>query len=201
MSKVIDYYFTPGSPWSYFGHERLRALAAQHGATINVKPVDLSKVFPVSGGLPLPKRAPQRQAYRLFELARWRDFLGIPINFQPKFGAASVEPSSRWIVAATERADGAAMALAGAVLRARWAEEKDIADEATLADLARGAGLDAAALATRAASADITARYDAFSQEAIDRQVFGAPTYVYRDEPFWGQDRLDFLARKLAAGA
>jgi 2-hydroxychromene-2-carboxylate isomerase len=198
MSKVIDYFFTPGSPWSYFGHDRLRALAAQHGATINVRPVDLSKVFPVSGGLPLPKRAPQRQAYRLFELARWRDYLGIPINFQPKFGGASIEPSSRWIVAATEGDAESAMALAGAVLRARWAEEKDIADEATLADLARGTGLDAAALATRAASADVTARYEAFSQEAIDRQVFGAPTYIYRDEPFWGQDRLDFLARKLA---
>ena len=198
MSKVIDYYFTPGSPWSYFGHERLRALAAQHGATINVKPVDLSKVFPVSGGLPLPKRAPQRQSYRLFELARWRDFLGVPINIQPKFGAASVEPSSRWIVAATEVDADKAMALAGAVLRARWAEEKDIADEATLVDLARGVGLDAAALATRAPSAEVTARYDAFSQEAIDRQVFGAPTYVYQDEPFWGQDRLDFLGRKLA---
>ena len=83
-------------------------------------------------------------------------------------------------------------------MRARWAEDKDIADEATLADLARGVGLDAAALAARAASADIAARYEAFSQEAIDRQVFGAPTYVYQDEPFWGQDRLDFLARKLA---
>lgn len=198
MSKSIDYFFTPASPWAYLGHERLRALAAQHGATINVKPMDLSKVFPVSGGLPLPKRAPQRQAYRLFELARWRDFLGIPINFQPKFGAASPELSSRWIVAAAEGGADKAMALAGAVMRARWAEEKDIGDEATLADLARGVALDPVALATRAASADITARYEAFSQEAIDRQVFGAPTYVYQDEPFWGQDRLDFLGRKLA---
>ena len=198
MSKTIDYFFTPASPWSYFGHERLRALAAQHGATINVKPMDLGKVFPVSGGLPLPKRAPQRQAYRLFELARWRDFLGIPINIQPKFGAASPEPASRWIIAAAESGADAAMALAGAVMRARWADEQDIADEATLAALARGVGLDPAALAERAQSAAVAARYDANSQEAIDRQVFGAPTYVYGDEPFWGQDRLDFLARKLA---
>ena len=198
MSKVIDYFFTPASPWSYFGHERLRALAAQHGATVNVKPVDLGKVFPVSGGLPLPKRAPQRQAYRLFELARWRDFLGVPINIQPKFGAASPEPSSRWIIAAGERGADAAMALAGAVMRARWAEEKDIADADTLAELARGVGLDPVALADRAASAEVAARFDAFSQEAIERQVFGAPTYIYGDEPFWGQDRLDFLARKLA---
>jgi 2-hydroxychromene-2-carboxylate isomerase len=198
MSKVIDYYFTPGSPWSYLGHDRFRALAAEHGATISVKPVDLGKVFPVSGGLPLPKRAPQRQAYRLVELERWRDHLGLPLNLQPKFGAVSGDAACRWILAAAEDSTDPAMALAGAAMRARWAEEKDISDAATLAELARGVGLDPDKLAARAASAEVGARYDALSQEAIDRQVFGAPTYVYEGEPFWGQDRLDFLARKLA---
>jgi 2-hydroxychromene-2-carboxylate isomerase len=198
MSKSIDYYFTPGSPWAYLGHERLRALAAQHGVTVNVKPVDLGKVFPVSGGLPLPKRAPQRQAYRLVELARWRDHLGVPINLQPKFGAASGDLACRWIIAAAEISADAGMALAGAAMRARWADEQDISSADTLAELARGAGLDAATLAERAGSAEVAARYDALTQEAIDRQIFGVPTYVYQDEMFWGQDRLDFLARKLA---
>ncbi len=198
MAKVIDYYFTPVSPWAYLGHDRLVALARQHGATIHVKPMDLAKVFPVSGGLPLPKRAPQRQAYRLAELARWRDYLGIPLNVQPKFGTASGDLATRWILAANETAPDHALALAGAVMRARWAEERDIADEATLAALAQALGADAAALAARAQAPDIAARYDALSQEAIDAQVFGAPTYVVDGELFWGQDRLDFLARKLA---
>jgi 2-hydroxychromene-2-carboxylate isomerase len=198
MTKTIDYYFAPVSPWSYLGHDRLVAIAKKRAATIRARPVDLAKVFPVSGGLPLPKRAPQRQAYRLVELARWRDFLGIPLNIQPKFAAASGDPASKWIVAAGEQGDAAAVALAGAVLRARWAEERDIADEATLAALASGAGLDARLLAERAADPAIAARYDALTGEAIARQVFGAPTYVYRDELFWGQDRLDFLDRALA---
>src|SRR5213593_4894681 len=84
-TKVIDYFFTPVSPFSYLGHERFVAVAKKHGAEIRVKPIDLGRVFPVSGGLPLKQRAPQRQAYRLLELKRWREFLGLPLNVQPKF--------------------------------------------------------------------------------------------------------------------
>lgn len=198
MPKAIDYFLTPVSPWSYLGHDRLLAIAARHGASIAPKLVDFARVFPISGGLPLAKRAPQRQAYRLMELARWRDYLGIPINFQPKFGAASGEPGTRWILAAGEHGAKPALDLAGAIMRARWAEERDIADEATLAAIAAGLGLDAKALAARAATPETAARYEADTQEAIERQVFGAPTYIYRGELFWGQDRLDFLDRALA---
>jgi len=103
-----------------------------------------------------------------------------------------------WILAAAESGAAPALALAGAIMRARWGEGRDIAAAATLASIAGASGQDAAALAARAGSPFIAARYDALTQEAIDRQVFGAPTYVYRDELFWGQDRLDFLDRKLA---
>ncbi|MEP7329121.1 MAG: 2-hydroxychromene-2-carboxylate isomerase [Betaproteobacteria bacterium] len=198
MSKTIDYFFTPVSPWAYLGHERFTALARQHGATVVMKPMDLSQIFPVSGGLPLPKRAPQRQAYRLQELARWREFLGIPINVQPKFLASGPELASRYILAACEHSADDALALAGAIMRARWAEDRDIADAATLDALAGGLGQDAPALAARAVTPNLAAAYDATTQDAIDRQIFGAPTYVIQDELFWGQDRLDFLARKLA---
>ncbi len=198
MSKTIEYFFTPVSPWAYLGHERFAALARAHGATVVVKPMDLSKVFPVSGGLPLAKRAPQRQAYRLQEVARWREHLGIPININPKFLASGPELSSHFILAARARSADDALALAGAIMRARWAEERDIGDAATLMAIATALGQDGPALAARAATADVAAAYAASSQDAIDRQIFGAPTYVIGDELFWGQDRLDFLARKLA---
>jgi carboxymethylenebutenolidase len=86
------------------------------------------------------------------------------------------------------------MKLAQAFLRACWSEERNLGDEATLDQIVREQGLDAAALR---ADAGARADYDKFTQEAIDRGVFGAPTYVYRDEIFWGQDRLDFLERAL----
>jgi len=205
MPKLVDYYFTPISPYAYLGHERFLEIASRHGATVAAKPVDYGRIFPVSGGLPLKQRAPQRQAYRLHELKRWSAHLGKPLNLTPKFFPVSADKASKWIIAAQARGDANALRgqedalrLAGALLRGVWAEERDISDEATLAAIAGEQGLDPSVLAAGSASAESGSRYDALTQEAIDRQIFGAPTYVYRDEPFWGQDRLDFLDRALA---
>jgi 2-hydroxychromene-2-carboxylate isomerase len=198
MTKLIDYYFATISPFMYLGHERFVAIAAKHGATIAVKPINMGEVFPVSGGLPLSKRAPQRQAYRLLELKRWSELLNIPLNCQPRFFPVNGDLAASWILAAQERGPEEAMALTGAIGRAIWAQERDVASESTLAGIAEELRLDAAALGRRAATPKMLARYKALTQEAIERRVFGAPTYIYRDELFWGQDRLDFLDRALA---
>lgn len=198
MAKVIDYYFTPISPWTYMGHDRFVALAKRVGAEVRVRPVDYGRVFPVSGGLPLAKRPPQRQAYRLAELKRWREFLRLPLNLQPKFFPVRDEMAARTIIAA-DRAGKDALKLASAVLRACWADEKNVADGATLAALADGCGMDGAALVKAAESDAVKAAWDRYTEEAIARGVFGAPTYVIDGELFWGQDRLDFVERALAA--
>lgn len=199
MTKTVDYYFTPVSPWTYLGHERFNAICTRHGATIRVKPCDIGgKVFPISGGLPLAKRAPQRQAYRLVELKRWRDYLGVPLTLQPKFFPTNPETAALLIVAATRLGADSAMALSGALLRACWVEEQDVGDAASLRRIVTDAGFDADVLMRMAQSSEVRAMYEANTQEAIDRGVFGAPTYVLDDEPFWGQDRLDFLERALA---
>mgnify|MGYP001764240723 CR=1 FL=1 len=198
MDKVIDYYFTPASPYAYLGHDRFVAIAAHHGARVGVYPVDIGRIFAVSGGVPLAQRPPQRLAYRLVELERWSRHLGIPINVPPKFAATPVAAASRWILAAAETGQRQGLDLAGALMRARWAEERDIADPATLAAVAAGLGQDASALAARAEDPELAARYEAATERAIAAQVFGSPWYVYAGEPFWGQDRLDFLDRALA---
>ena len=198
MTKLIDYYFATISPFMYLGHERFVALARRHGATIAVKPINMGEVFPVSGGLPLSKRAPQRQAYRLLELKRWSEHLKIPLNCQPRYFPVNGDLAAAWILAAQEQGVAQALALTGAVGRAIWTQERDVAAESTLVAIAGELGLEAAALGARAATAEIAARYKALTQEAIERKVFGAPTYVYEDELFWGQDRLDFLTRALA---
>jgi 2-hydroxychromene-2-carboxylate isomerase len=198
VAALIDYYFTPSSPWSYLGHARFAAIAAQRGARFNVKPVDYGRIFPVSGGLPLKQRAPQRQAYRFMELERFRKHLAVPLNLEPKFFPVAADPAAKVIIAA-DLAYGteAAMRLTLAIMRACWAEERNIADAATLDEIARGAGLDPAALQAKAAEA--AAKYDAYTEEATARGVFGAPTYAIGKELFWGQDRLEFLDRALAA--
>ena len=201
MRLVVDYYFAPQSPWAYLGHARFAAIAQAAGARINLRPVDLGgKVFPVSGGLPLAQRAPQRQAYRLLEMQRFSAHLGLPLNLHPKFFPVAGDDAARLIIAVDEH-DGsdAAMALAGAVMRAVWVEERDIADARELAALLAALQLPARRLDDARAPAAQT-RYEADTQRAVDAGVFGAPSYIVAGELFWGQDRLDFLQRRLARG-
>jgi len=200
MSLSIDYYFAPQSPWTYLGHARFAAMAQAAGATVRVRPVDLGgKVFPISGGLPLPKRAPQRQAYRLLELKRYSDFLQIPLNPQPRYFPVNGDDAAGLIIA-VDLHDGAdaAMRIAGAVMAACWTQERNIADEKVLAELLAEQGLDAKRL-EQAYSQAAQERYQAYTQQAIDAGVFGAPSYVIDGEIFWGQDRLDFVERRLKA--
>jgi 2-hydroxychromene-2-carboxylate isomerase len=198
MSKTIDYYMSISSPWSYLGHERFVALAKKHSADVNLRVVDLAKVFPVSGGLPLPKRAPQRQAYRMFELKRWKAHLAIAFNPVPKFFPVKGDPAARMVIAALPQGSERALALAGAYMRAAWAEERDVGDADTLEKVAAAQGFDGAKLLALSNAPATQQRYDEFTQHAVDQQVFGAPWYVYQGEPFWGQDRLSFLEKALA---
>jgi 2-hydroxychromene-2-carboxylate isomerase len=201
LSITVDYYFTPQSPWTYLGHERFAQIARGADARVRVLPVDLGgKVFPVSGGLPVGQRAPQRQAYRLLELQRYSDHLRAPMHVKPKYFPVSGDESARLIIA-VELHDGsdAAMKISGAVFSAVWVRERSIADEKVLAELLAECGLDAARL-EQSHSQAVQERYEANTQQAIDAGVFGAPSYVVNGEIFWGQDRLDFVERRLALG-
>jgi 2-hydroxychromene-2-carboxylate isomerase len=196
---VVDYYFSPQSPWTYLGHQRFHDIARRAGASINVLPVDLGgKVFPVSGGLPLAKRAPQRQAYRLVELKRFSQWLDAPLNLQPKYFPVSPDDAAHLVIAVDlQGGTEDAMRFAGALMRALWVEERNIADEATLANLLAEQNLPAA-LMDDAHSQAVHERYERDTEHAIQAGVFGAPSYVIEGEIFWGQDRLDFVERRLA---
>lgn len=199
MRHAVDYYLAPNSPWTYLGHARFAALLAKTGTSVRVLPIDLAQVFPVSGGLPLPQRAPQRRAYRLMELKRYAESLALALVVQPRFFPVAALAASQLIVA-TEQAVGpeAAMRLTGAMGAAVWAQERDIADAATLAALLGECELDAGLLA-RSQSTEMQNRYAQNTQAAIEAGVFGAPSYVVDGELFWGQDRLDFVERRLNA--
>jgi 2-hydroxychromene-2-carboxylate isomerase len=198
MSKVCEYYFAPQSPWSYLGHERLLALAKQYDVQIEMKPVDLAKIFSVSGGLPLAKRSPQRQAHRLLELQRWSAHLDLPLNPQPKFFPVAGDPAAKLIIA-TKFAHGtdAALSLTTAIMRALWVDDKNIMDADTLIALANIAGHDGAALLKASETSAVQNEYEQFTSDAMAASVFGMPWYVVDGEAFWGQDRLDFVERAL----
>lgn len=199
MPKVCEYYFAPQSPFAYLGHARFVALAKQYGVQIELKPCDMGRIFSVSGGLPLAKRSPQRQAYRLQELQRWGEFLGLTINTQPKFFPVSGDLAAKLIIAAQlAHGTNAALELTGAIMAAAWADEKNIADSDTLAAIATMQELDGKSLLKSAETASIQTAYDQNTDHAIAANVFGAPWYVVDGEGFWGQDRLDFVERAFA---
>jgi len=197
MNDTIDYYLSLQSPWTYLGHQRLLDSAGKYSLQVMPWPVDFSQIFPATGGLALPKRSPQRQAYRLVELRRWSDILGLSIHLQPRYFPVDEKLAAGMVIALREQDPSKALALTGAILRAVWAEERDIADPVTLAAIASAQGLDGAELLEHADQPECQTRRDADSQAAIKKGVFGAPTYCYRNELFWGQDRLDFLERAL----
>ena len=194
--RVCEYYFSPVSPYAYLGHQRLLDLARQHNIKIDMKPVDLALLLAASGGLPLAKRAPQRQAYRLQELQRWSEYLNIALHVQPAFFPVSAELAAKLLIAA-QLAHGteAALNLCTQIMRAVWSEQKNIADEATLLGLAEDAEMDGVALLKSAQLASVAAQYQQHTQQAIAANVFGVPWYVFEGQSYWGQDRLDFLER------
>jgi 2-hydroxychromene-2-carboxylate isomerase len=151
----------------------------------------------VSGGLPLGQRAPQRQAYRLVDLARFSSQLKIPLHLKPKFFPVAGDDAARLIIAVNQQ-DGAdaAMRLCGAVFAAVWAQERNIADAAVLGQLLAETGLAAERLAQSRSDA-VQRQYEANTAQAIAIGVFGAPSYVIDGEIFWGQDRLEFVERAL----
>jgi 2-hydroxychromene-2-carboxylate isomerase len=194
----LSYFLAPQSPWTYLGHQRFSHLVEHHGIEFEYRPIDLLRVFRASGGLPLSERPKQRQNYRMAELKRFSQALAVPLDPEPRHFPVSGDLAAKLLIAAAAtHGVASAMQLQGAIGRALWVESRNIADGDTLIELASGSGLDGAALTRAARSAEIESRYQSYTDEAIERGVFGAPTFIVDDEVFWGQDRLEFVQRAL----
>ena len=190
--RTIEYYFSLVSPWAYLGHAALAEICSRHRARVRYHPVDLSTVFPQSGGLPLLQRHPSRQRYRMLELQRWRDKRGLPFHLRPRFWPFDATLADRVAVAMALAQSDLELFLPAAY-RAVWEEERDLGDPAVLTALLQQGGFAAEDLLT-AARSDATASHYAWNAErALDAGVFGSPSYVLEGEVFWGQDRLGLL--------
>ena len=198
MTKTVEYFLAPQSPYAYLGHDRFVSITKKAQATVLIKPFDVAKIFSLSGGVPVAQRPLQRQAYRLVELQRWSSYLNKPFVLQPAFFPVSGDPGSKLIIAA-QQAYGTekALALAGALGSAIWAEEKNITDLMTLEAIASNLKLDGAKLVAALESDAVLKSFNQHTEEAIAAQVFGVPWYRIDGEDFWGQDRLDFVERAL----
>ena len=201
--RTIEYYFALASPWSYLGNDRLRAIAAARGAVIDPIIVDYDRMFAAAGTVPLPERPVLRKAYRLVELRRWSAWRGVPLMPEPRYYQGErEEPDERLaalVVTAAKVAGEDSLALAHAISRALWAEERFPFTRAELLAVAAENGFDGSSLLAAADRPETARRYESQTERAIARGVFGMPFYIYRDEPFWGQDRLEMLEAALAS--
>ena len=196
MSRTIDYYLALTSPWTYLAGPRFKDLVEGSGATVTWKPYNIMQVFKLNGTKMVKERPKPVQANRLNELRRWRDHLGMKLNLQPQFFPVDHSLGAKAVIAA--RREGAdVMDLANAILRAVWAEERNIAEAETVAAIAAENGFDGAALLATAERGEATGEYQKNTEDAIANNVFGSPTWICDGELFWGQDRLDFLAQKV----
>jgi 2-hydroxychromene-2-carboxylate isomerase len=194
----IDYYFTTISPFAYLAGTRLEEIAARHGATITYKPVDIAGLYARTSGTPLAERHDSRKEYRLQELRRQAAKLDMPINLRPMFFPTNPAPAAYAIIAAQAKGGGGDLgALVHGVLRACWAENRNIAEDEVVTDLLKAHGFDPGlAFSGMLMGAETYARN---LEEAVAAGAFGSPFYVVdTGERFWGQDRLADLDLHLA---
>lgn len=195
MSKKTVYYFHAlSSPWAYLGWPQFKALIEKHDLDVVVRP---TRIVPENGGVPLRSRPQPRQDYHAVELDRWRKRLGMPLVLKPKYYPTNNEFSARMVIAA-DRLGLPALDLSHALLRALWAEEKDVTVPEVRIAVAESLGLDGRKLQAMEDTPDIIEAWRNSQAEAQQRGVFGTPTWIYRDTLYWGQDRLTFLDEALS---
>ena len=196
MKKIL-YFYSVASPFAHLGNKRLIEISKKYSVEIIEKPIDLvGKVFVATGGVPVPQRHISRQNYRLLELKRWGEFLNIKINQKPKFFPPK-DPHIPALFCIASIDMGIKIEFGMKVLEQLWAQENDISNLETLKLIANDLKINFEDLNKLAMSDKIKNIYEANTQEAINMNIFGVPTYIYNNEMFWGQDRLELLEYSL----
>ncbi len=196
---TIEYFMSPGSPWSFLGHKRFIEIVNRFNVNVNMYPVNYGEIFPLSGGVPVSKRPIQRQSIRLQELKRWGDFLKISLNPEPKFFPSKSLLPSLIIIASQLKKTNQSFDLANNIMSALWVENLNIDDEDTLINILKKMDLDADEILNYAKTKECEDAMKSGTRLAIEKGVFGAPTYIVNNQIYWGQDRLDFVERHLSS--
>jgi len=199
MSGSIDFYFDFSSPYGFIGSEKIEALAARHGRSVDWHPVLLGVVFKQTGSLPLTE-VPLKGDYSKRDFARSARFHGIANFRMPSVFPISTQAPARIVVWLKRTSPGLAAGAVHALYRAFFVDDIDISNPDRAAAIAGQCGVDAAAAR---AVIDDPAIKDALRLEndkAIAAGVFGSPFVIVDGEPFWGVDRFEQVERWLATG-
>ncbi|KAA1171311.1 2-hydroxychromene-2-carboxylate isomerase [Marinobacter salinexigens] len=195
MTKTIDFYFDVGSPASYLAWTQLKGLTERTGADICWKPMLLGGVFKATGNSS-PATIPAKSVYNRMDMARFASRYNVPLNFNPHFPVNTLY-LMRGMVAClgTPHFDNYLQA----IFNAMWVDEQNLGDVAVVADVLAKAGFNPEDVIAQCDDSAIKESLKRLTEEAVERGVFGAPTFFVGDEMFFGQDRLGQVEECLLA--
>jgi 2-hydroxychromene-2-carboxylate isomerase len=194
--KTVDFFFDLSSPYSYLASTQIEAVAARHGAEVRWRPFVLGAVFKATGNV-MPATVAAKARWMYADLDRWAKHYGVPFRMTPRFPVNAL--SGMRLVLVAERAQpGGGRKLAQILFHALWVDDLDITDGAVLRSLSIAAGVDEETGVAGLADPAIKDALRANTDEAVRRGAFGAPAVFYKDELYWGNDRLHFLEAALA---
>ena len=199
---MIEFFFDCSSPWTYLAFHTIQPLAAESGTTIRWRPILVGGVFNSVNPSVYAARdnpVPAKQAYQLKDLQDWAGHAGLAIKFPPTvFPVNSVKAMRGCILLELQ---GKLVPFAQAVFEAYWGDDRDISNDAVLAEACARAGADAAAFFAGIARQEIKDQLKANTDELIRRGGFGSPTlFVNGEDMYFGNDRLPLVRAALLRG-
>lgn len=196
-NREIELFFDIGSSYSYLAATQMAGLAQRTGVPVRWRPFLLGGVFKATGN-DTPVRLPAKAKWILHDMTLWAHHYGIPFKMPSRFPQITLR-TMRAIAAAERLAGSAAIPpFALALFRAYWAEDLDITSEPVIAEAAKAAGLDAAAIIAAIEAPETKEQLRANTDEAVRRGAFGAPAMFVGETLFWGNDRIPLLEQYLA---
>lgn len=191
MTKTVDFYFDFGSPAAYLAWTQLQHICADAGAQLVWQPMLLGGVFQATGNR-APITVPLKGSYLFVDLARFARRYDVPLRFNPNFPINTLT-LMRIAVGLQQRQDARFEDYCAAMFGAIWVDAQNLNDPAVVAAVLTQAGFDPAALLALSSEPAVKEQLKAVTAAAVQRGVFGAPTFFVAEQMFWGQDRLDFV--------
>ncbi len=197
MTQTVEFYFDVGSPAAYLAWTQMPVIAQEAGARLVYKPMLLGGVFQATANRS-PTEVPAKGRYMMGDLQRHAKLYGVPFAHN-EFFPINTLTLMRIATGLQMQDEGKFVPFVDTVYRAVWVDGKNMNDPAVVAQVLQAAGFEPEALQALAADPAVKERLKAHTQEAVERGVFGAPTFFIGDHMYWGQDRLEFVKQALKA--
>lgn len=193
--NMIEFYFDLGSPFSYLGYHQLKKIAAQHHAEILYKPMLLGAVLKATGNHS-PIEVPAKAQYSMIDLRRWSKLWDIPMKMNPNFPINTLALMRLLTAVQLYQPEQFESVLTG-LFDAMFGEPRNLNDQTHFVAVVTALGLDAQQVKTWLADEKVKGQLKFITDEAVERGIFGAPSFIVDKELYWGIDHLHFVEKAM----